>query len=223
MRPYKKYLRADAPEGHTPARIIDRRFTLMQLARSVARLRGSTAECGVLYGVGSAVICKTLADTYRDGEHHFGFDSFQGLPEPGAADRTQFAWQQKGSLAVESTSASQMLGEFPFCRLVKGWVPESLGPAADSSFRLVHLDMDLYQPTLGALEFFYRRLVPGGVLVLDDYGHMTCLGVRQAVQEFFATRPEPVQETVCGVGVVFKDGPIDAGPSAALPAAGRTN
>ena len=40
--------------------------------------------------------------------------------------------------------------------------------------------------------------------VFDDFGHLTCLGVREAVQEFFDERPESVIEIVAGQAVVFK-------------------
>lgn len=204
LKPYEKYLGPDAAKGQSKKRIIDRRFTLIQLARSVRQVRGSTGECGVLGGVGSAMICKTLENTYRDGEHHFGFDSFEGLSEPGAIDRTKHAWQKKGALAIAPETARQNLADFPFCKLVKGWIPHCFEPAVNERFRLVHIDLDLHQPTIDSLNFFYPRMNAGGVFVFDDYGHLTCLGVRAAINEFFADKPENVLETVDGVAFVFK-------------------
>ena len=204
MAPIKKYLLPDDRPERPTERILDRRFMLVQLAASVKKLPGSTAECGVLGGVGSAMICKTLEGSYQDGEEHFGFDSFEGLSEPEGPDRTQYAWQKQGALAIGPETAEELLADFPFCRLVKGWVPDSLAEAQDHRFRLVHLDMDLYRPTLESLRFFYDRMNPGGVFVFDDYGHLTCLGVREAVQEFFAERPESIIEIVAGQAVVFK-------------------
>ncbi len=204
LQPFEKHIGPDGARGMPKTRIIDRRFTLNQFAKSVRLLRGSTGECGVLNGVGSAVICRTLEHTYRDDETHYGFDSFEGLSEPDAVDRTKFAWQQKGSLAVPPSVAQENLADFSFCTLVKGWIPTCFQPALNERFRLAHIDLDLYQPTLDSLAFFYPRMNPGGAFVLDDYGHLTCLGVRQAVDEFFADKPERVLETVDGVGFAFK-------------------
>ena len=53
----------------------------------------------------------------------------------------------------------------------------------------VHLDMDIYEPTIFALKFFNDRLVKGGVILLDDYGFDTCPGIPRAVQEFTETQP----------------------------------
>jgi O-methyltransferase len=207
LKPYEKYLSPDAANGLPKTRIIDRRFTLIQLARTVSELRGSTAECGVLGGVGSAMICKTLEATYQNNERHWGFDSFEGLPEPEKIDISPQSWQKKGSLAISPQVAMKNLGDFDFCTLVKGWIPQCFKPAEAEQFRLVHIDLDLYQPTVDSLQFFYPRAVPGAVFVLDDYGHLTCPGVRQAVDEFFCDKPEAVVESVCGTAFVFKPKP----------------
>jgi hypothetical protein len=204
IAPYKKYLTPDAANGLPKTRIIDRRFTLIQMAKAVRHLRGSTGECGVLGGVGSAMICKTLEDTYQGEEQHFGFDSFEGLSEPGEIDKTQYAWQKKGSLAISPETARQNLDDFDFVTLVKGWIPACFAPAMNHRFRLAHIDLDLHQPTIDSLEFFYPRMNPGGVFVFDDYGHLTCLGVRSAVNEYFADKPEVVLESVDGIAYAFK-------------------
>ena len=51
-------------------------------------------------------------------------------------------------------------------------------------FAFVHVDVDLYQPTLDSLKFFYPRLLPGGVIVVDDYGYSVFPGAKRAVDEF---------------------------------------
>jgi hypothetical protein len=204
LKPYEKYLGPDAANGLPKTRIIDRRFTLIQLSRAVQKVRGSTAECGVLGGVGSAMICKTLEGSYHDTERHWGFDSFEGLPEPEKIDLSSHSWQKKGSLAISPQVALKNLSDFDFCTLVKGWIPQCFQPAQAERFRLVHVDLDLYQPTLDSLRFFYPRTNPGGVFVCDDYGHLTCPGVRQAMDEFFHDKPEPIIESVCGTAFVFK-------------------
>jgi O-methyltransferase len=204
LESYKKYLGPDGAGGQPKTRIIDRRFTLIQLAKAVRHVRGSTGECGVLGGVGSAMICKTLEGTYAENEFHWGFDSFEGLSEPGEIDRTQHAWQRKGALAISPEVARKNLADFSFCKLVKGWIPKCFAPALDQRFRLAHIDLDLHEPTIQSLEYYYPRMNSGGVFVFDDYGHLTCLGVRAAINEYFAGKPERVIETVDGIAFAFK-------------------
>ncbi|MEM4331709.1 MAG: TylF/MycF/NovP-related O-methyltransferase [Candidatus Micrarchaeia archaeon] len=49
---------------------------------------------------------------------------------------------------------------------------------------LVHLDVDVYEPTRFSLNFFKDKLQPGGIIIVDDYGFTTCPGVKKAVDEF---------------------------------------
>ena len=63
--PYRRFLAGDAVFGKGENRILDRRFFAIQTARSVAELRGSTAECGVRRGTGSAMICQALREPMR--------------------------------------------------------------------------------------------------------------------------------------------------------------
>jgi hypothetical protein len=84
-----------------------------------------------------------------------------------------------------------------------GWIPERFTDVAERRFCFLHLDVDLLQPTHDALEFFYPRMVPGGVILCDDYGFETCPGARLAVDGFFASRPEPVVHLPTGQGLVI--------------------
>jgi O-methyltransferase len=55
---------------------------------------------------------------------------------------------------------------------------------------LLHIDVDVYPPTRHCLEVFGPRVVPGGTIVVDDYGFKTCPGAKKAVDEFAAAHPE---------------------------------
>jgi O-methyltransferase len=204
--PYLPFLQRDAINGHPPTRILDRRFQLAQLAGAVAGLRGSTAECGVFRGVGSGVICQTLAGTYQEGEYHLGFDSWDGVSEPEAADRMAdgtLGWK-RGQLRTPMSETQELLSVFPFCKLTQGWIPQCFAGFESHQFRLVHVDVDLRQPTWGSLAFFYPRMVSGGVIVLDDHGFIDCPGARSAAIEFFADKPETIIEAPTGQAFVFK-------------------
>lgn len=50
---------------------------------------------------------------------------------------------------------------------------------------LLHFDVDLYKPTLTALEYFWDAVVPGGVVAFDEYGIPPWEGESKAVDEFF--------------------------------------
>ena len=187
-----------------PVDMNDRKRILQSLAFSVAELPGDTVECGVFEGASSVVICDAM-EVHEDYRHHV-FDSFEGLsePQPGdlATQEKMVAWK-KGDLHGPLEVVQKNLSRFPFVEYHKGWIPDRFGDVEDRRFKLVHIDVDLYQPTVDSLAFFYPRMLPGGVLLCDDYGSTLCPGAFRAMNEFFADKPErSVVDLLNGQGLV---------------------
>ncbi|MBL4590407.1 MAG: class I SAM-dependent methyltransferase [Phycisphaerales bacterium] len=164
----------------------ERKFMLWSLYRSVAHLGPCTAECGVYTGGSSFLICQE-GERLGHLKKHFGFDSFEGLSEPTKIDmpttEEAYLWA-KGDLAVDEHHVRALLEPCRTAQLLKGWIPERFDEVGDAQFSFVHVDVDLYEPTLASIEFFYPRLVPGGILLCDDYGAETCPGARRALDEY---------------------------------------
>jgi len=169
-------------------------FLVHSLAASQGRLDGVMAEVGVYQGCSARLI--SLASRGR--ALHL-FDTFNGLPEPRPAEQGLLqAGQYRGSLrAVRAYLADQrniMLhpGEFP---------ATTLG-SEDLRFSFVHLDVDLEASTLACLEFFYPRMVPGGIILTHDYSWLA--GVRAACDRFLAHRPEMMIEMPTSQAMLVK-------------------
>lgn len=191
-----------------PARdvpIHDRKFILHSLAKSVADLDGDSAECGTFTGGSSFLLCRVMK---KAGRIHHVFDSFEGLSEPEGVDvpndaRT-FQWK-KNDLAKGEDLVRGNLAEFDFVRYYKGWIPTRFGEVADRRFAFVHVDVDLFQPTRDSLAFFYDRMVPGGILLCDDYGSTACPGAKKAFDELVVDKPErSVIHLTTGQGLLIK-------------------
>lgn len=182
----------------------ERHFNLYSLSKLARHVVGDSVECGVYHGAGSHVMMNALADNSYP--HHI-FDSFAGLSEPMAEDRITkgqvYEWK-KHDLATPEEIVSHNLAPFPQVKLYKGWIPDRFDEVADRSFRLVHIDVDLYQPTLDCLKFFYPRTNAGGLIICDDYGSEACPGARKALDEFFADKPEKVVHITTGQAFVIK-------------------
>lgn len=74
------------------------------------------------------------------------------------------------------------------CIIKKGFFPET-AEGIDETFIFVSLDMDLYQPMLEGLRYFYPRMEKGGVILCHDYYSTTLSGVRQAFSDFEKETP----------------------------------
>ena len=175
----------------------ERKYFLRSLLALADGLPGDTAEAGVWRGSSSWFICDRLRGS---GKTHHGFDSFEGLSSPSEPDGSYW---RIGDLRTRSEAASELLEGFDV-RLYEGWIPERFPEVEGREFCVVHIDVDLYEPTRDSIAFFYPRVVPGGLLVFDDHGFSTCPGATRAVDEFMASRPEPVIEVPTGQAFVIK-------------------
>jgi O-methyltransferase len=186
-------------------RSLDRKYVVRELLKLALRQPGDVAECVVFRGATAFVIAKAMAVSAPEKRLHL-FDSFAGLSQPHGPDGQYWeAGALACSLAEVQTNLSTVRDRVIF---YPGWIPQRFGDVANVRFCFVHVDVDLHQPTRDALAFFYPRLMPGGVLVCDDYGFETCPGARRAMDEFFATKAEPVLHLPTGQGVVLRTAPL---------------
>lgn len=180
----------------------ERKYLLRELARYTRGLPGCLAECGVYEGASAYFLAKARPDAVV----HL-FDRFEGLPAPGEEDAVAmsqvFRWR-RGDFRARLPVLLRNLEGLENVRVHRGDIPEVLQCVSQEWFCLVHIDVDLYRPTLDSLEFFYPRLVPGGLIVLDDYGFATCPGAHRAVREFMADRPEYVIHAPTGQGIILR-------------------
>jgi O-methyltransferase len=189
-------------EGVAPHTIVsvERCYTLASFARYAMHLDGSMAECGVYRGGTALLLSRLLRETTKT---LYLFDSFKGLPR---ADKTHDNQYDVGRFAIDSVeSVRQLLKPFEdMIEIREGWIPDTFAGLEDIPYAFAHIDVDLYQSTLDCCAYFYPRLVPGGVLVFDDYGFPAARGEKEAVDEFFADKPESPITLLTGQAIVLK-------------------
>jgi O-methyltransferase len=191
-----------------------RLYNTVQFLRSTRGLSGAVAECGTYKGRSSYVFCRFMqvSDPAFTGQNYFVFDSFEGLSEPTEEDRVsekEFGdlgshTQAKHAFCGSLSEVQAALSGFPNVTYCRGWIPESLATVPDRLYKFVHLDLDLYEPIKGALEYFYPRLVHGGVIVVDEYGFPRWPGARKAVDEFCSGHGRTPVGLTTGNGVIVK-------------------
>ena len=158
---------------------------------------GDVVECGVAGGGSAIAVLRTLSrsDDIRD---VYLYDTYTGMPEPDEMDRkTRDATHAKDLYAEKKNwnaysqgkvthAITQLCPTYPMDRIrfVQGMVEDTIPETAPDKIALLHLDTDFYASTKHTLTHLYPRLVPGGVLVLDDYGAWK--GAQQAVDEYMA-------------------------------------
>jgi O-methyltransferase len=160
-------------------------YHVYSIAKSQSKLDGDMVEVGVYQG-GSA---KLIAEVKNGKELHL-FDTFEGLPKVSEKD-THFGTQYWKTGEFSNTSLENVenyLSNYKNVYCYKGKFPETSEPIKNKKFSFVHLDVDLYQSTMDCLNFFYPRMITGGIILTHDY-HTS--GVRDAFEEFFQDKNIP--------------------------------
>ncbi len=151
---------------------------------------GAFAELGVHKGLTSKVI--HLMDEHRK---FYLFDTFEGFPSKDLKSENQtdsrFSDEMFADTSMDEVKA--FISGNNQLEYVKGYFPDTSIGLENEQFALVHIDADLYAPTVAALEFFYPRLTPGGVIIVHDYNH-NWDGIPMAVNEFITSIPESLIE-----------------------------
>lgn len=188
----------------SPARV----WALLNAIQYISQsgVKGDICECGVWRG-GSSMAAALKLKSIGDFRKLWLYDTFAGMSEPTDADKPIIgavsafnAWKQhqRGNglnewcfAPLEHVKHNISSTGYPMDRtkLVLGKVEQTLRVSSNvpDAIALLRLDTDWYESTKAELETLYDKLSPGGVLIIDDYGHWD--GVRRAVDEFFASRP----------------------------------
>lgn len=166
----------------------DRLHVLYQALRNVTARLGpdetlTTMEVGVYKGGGSYFLASVANQLAPGRARHFAVDTFEGHSQQDLASRE--GWHEPGSFVDTDFDAVRgFLSRWPFVEVLRGRIQDFEARLGPERFHFIHLDVDIYQPTRYALDLYSERLVPGGVIVVDDYGFRSCPGIKQAVAEF---------------------------------------
>ena len=160
-------------------------INLYRLTKKTDNLKADIAELGS-YNGGSALI---LAWANKSKRTIHLFDTFEGIPEVTEGIDTISIGDVKG---YSVTQVKEFLGTYRDLIIFhKGFFPKTTKNLQDSQkFSLVNLDADTYESTLAGLNYFYPKLVSGGILACHDYQSKSCPGVKKAVDEFFREKHE---------------------------------
>lgn len=170
---------------------------------------GDIVEFGVWNGGSAAVLASPILPHSK--REVWLFDSWEGMPEPTELDVS--CWGQQGQRGQTQSSFEraqwllhERMGLDPGrVHMIKGWFEETLPERGEAIERVavLHIDCDWYQSVRYCLEEMFDRVVPGGFIVLDDYGHWH--GCRVAVDEFLAREAPTVRlKWIDETGVYFR-------------------
>ena len=177
-------------------------YALIAAVRYICKhdIAGDIVECGVWRGGAIMAAALTLDQLGSDDRRFYLYDTFAGMPRPSQRDRplaedldtvAYFEGRQTGDDSSDWCFASidavrRNLATVPYDQdkfiLVEGKVEDTLPQTLPGPIALLHLDTDWYESTRHQVEHLMPLVVPGGVLIVDDYFYWS--GNRDAVDEY---------------------------------------
>jgi hypothetical protein len=172
-----------------------------------AGIPGAMVECGVWRGGSMMMAAFSLLDAGSRDRDLYLYDTYAGHPQPDAVRdidihgrplveeyrkrQSSDGFSDWARVSIEEVDANMRATGYPMERvhLVKGKVEDTVPRHSPETISILRLDTDWYESTLHTLEHLFPRLSAGGVLIVDDYGHMQ--GAKMAVDEYFAKIGRP--------------------------------
>jgi len=199
-----------------PVNRISKFVTHLDLFRRTQHLAGDIVECGVFKGVS---LCRWIKFRSLFGNAFskkiVAFDTFGLFPKadfpPDQERRNKFV-EEAGEQSIGREQLMELLTSqqlYQNIELVEGdilkTVPAYLCGNQQLRISLLHIDVDLYEPTKTALELFYPHVVRGGIVILDDYGAFP--GANKAIDDFFADKGTQILKLPYANAISFVEKP----------------
>ena len=173
-------------------------------ADQVKSLEGDYVECGVNTGAYSKAIIEYSQFNSLNKIFHL-LDTFDGLIADQLTEKEKVAGLDK-YLGQYKNVYEGVLETFKNDRvnIIKGTVPETLPLCYTEKVAYLSIDMNCVEPEVAALEYFYDKVVPGGVIILDDYGFPQHIHQKIAHDKFAKQKGISILSLPTGQGIILK-------------------
>jgi O-methyltransferase len=174
-------------------------------ASHAKRLQGDFVECGVNTGILSLAVCEYI-DFNATGKNFWLFDTFNGIPPSQSTEKEAQRVQMENKLLYFDCwdVARENFAPYQKAHLVRGSVPETLPQAAIDRVCYLSIDMNIAAPERAAIEYFWPKLVPSAIVVLDDYGWQGFEEQKATLDEFAAQVGTKILTLPTGQGLLIK-------------------
>lgn len=161
-----------------------RLFELFEIVSQLKHLEGDILEIGVWKGGSGCLLAKQL-ELINSDTKLFLADTFSGVVKATEKDQYYFGGEhQDTSIEIVKDLLSKELSSVENVFILPGIFPDETGHVVkDNKFKLCHIDVDTYQSAKDVFDWIWEKMVVSGIIVFDDYGFKSCLGVTEFVNE----------------------------------------
>jgi hypothetical protein len=167
------------------------------------KLDGDLVELGVFKGHTTAFVAEYV-DFAQRAKHWYLYDTFAGIP---VEDMNNEAWIERNEISYANSYSYEEVADrfkhYQNIHVIKGRVPDVFKdspPPAKIAF--LHVDLNSAKAEVAALEYMFDAVVPGGIILFDDYGWKVCDEQHQAINDWAKQQDISVLELPTGQGLL---------------------
>jgi O-methyltransferase len=186
---------------------IYRCYELWQLVKKACSLNPAAAvlEVGVWRGGTAGIMAQQLSDQKSTATLYLA-DTFTGVAKAGANDSFYTGGEHSDTSQQVVEDVLKNKSQYPHYMILKGIFPEDTAHEIKpgEQFGLCHIDVDVYDSAKDILEWVWKKLIPGGIVVFDDYGFHSCTGVTKLVDEYRNYSDRQIIHNLNGHAIMIK-------------------
>jgi O-methyltransferase len=181
-----------------------RTYICCWFADLVKELEGDFVECGVNTGAYSRAVIEYI-DFKKTDKAFFLLDTYEGLDPALITDAEKKAGIEKYLTHYENVydRVKQTFSEFNV-KIIKGIVPYTLDECKAEKICYLSIDMNTMEPEIAAANYFWNKIVKGGVVILDDYGFPMHINQKIAFDDFARQHGQSILSLPTGQGIIIK-------------------
>lgn len=180
------------------------RAYIVAWAASYAKsLEGDFVECGVNTGMNARMIIDYI-EFDKIPKKYYLMDTFTGMDEKYSTKEEMIRSESMGYITDIYESVKNTFKDFSNIIVVKGAIPETLSEVASEKVSLLLIDMNCVMPEVEAMEFFWEKMVPGGLIIMDDHGFPGHGAQRLAHIKFAESHGVRILPLPTGQGMIIK-------------------
>jgi O-methyltransferase len=183
-----------------------RAYVCAWAANQVKSLNADYVECGVASGIFSRTAMHYIGFEKMAGRRFYLLDTFEGIPVDQLTESEKALGLDRYNEQYHDSyeAARKTFAGYPGVRIIKGRVPDTLSQIDTDRIGYLSIDMNQVTPEMAAGEYLWPRLVPGAIVVLDDYGWRPHIAQKHAWDAFAEKRGLRVLSMPTGQGILMK-------------------
>ncbi len=182
---------------------MERCYSLYKAIQYIAKgnIPGDIVECGVWRGGSAMLAALTLIKNDQTYRKIYLYDTYEGMSKPTDKDIDihgvpyRLLWEKEKELltvSLNEVKKNMLSTGYPEENIIfiKGMVEDTIPLTIPNQVALLRLDTDLYESTYHELIHLYPKVIPQGVLIIDDYGHFQ--GAQEATDKYFSEKSRKI-------------------------------